>query len=113
MRAVGAVGGEREHLRAERGEQPRRPARGLHRAIDGVRRIHPVEVVAHEGQRSAVVLAADVEQRLVRDADAEHEAVRVGLAERELARGGGEGVAGPDVRDTGCDDEGSVADSSS
>ena len=54
VRAVGAVAGEVEHLRAERGQHHRHRLRRLRPHVD--RRVHRVEVGAHGRERRAVFL---------------------------------------------------------
>src|SRR4051794_32039679 len=103
--AVSSFGGQLEHLRTERREHARRLRVGRRSAVDVVPMVHAGEVVAHERQRLAVVLATDVEQRLVGDADAEDEPAGERFPECELAGGHRQRVARPDVRDAGGDDE--------
>src|SRR4051812_22627484 len=106
VRTVRLLRGELQHLRAERRENTRWLRVGHGRAVDVVAVVHALEVLAHERERLAVVLTADVEQRLVRDTDAEHEPTREGLAEGQLARCHRQRVPCPDVRDARRDDEG-------
>ena len=104
MRAVGHLGGQRQHLGAQRGEHRARLLRG-HRRLVG-RLAHGLEVGAHGRDRLAVGMAAHGRHhRLVGDSQPEEEPIARLLVETPLGIRHRHGVAGIDVGDARGDDE--------
>ncbi len=99
-----AVRREREHLRAEGGQRADGFGRGWCGEVG--RRVHPVEVLAHGGERRAVLVLPDALDRdLVAHAEPEQEAVRERVGERLPDRCHGDRVAAVDRGDARRDDD--------
>ena len=95
-----ALGGEREHLRSQRGEHDRHVFGELRRHEE--RLAHSVEVVAHRGDGFSVLVTAHLrDQMSVRDAHPEHEAAAAHLAGGEAQRVHRHRIARIDVGDAG------------
>ena len=100
--AVGALRGELQHLRPERGQHQRHGISSNGRRVLGG--VHRVEVRGHLRDRIGVIAAARLDAGGVAYADAQYEPVGISLAERFGAIGHGHGVTGVDVGDAGGED---------
>jgi hypothetical protein len=99
--AIRAVAGELEHARAQCGEHERHGLGRRRRPVDG--QVVGVQVFAHRGHRSAVVVPAQLHSGRVAHTEPEHEAPVEPLGERVCRRVGGRGIACIDAGDAGRD----------
>ena len=103
MRAVGSLGREAHHPGRERRQQQRRGLGRGRRDVSGRR--HPVEVLAHRGERPLVGVAAAGHDRGVADAERENEAAGECLGECGRTVRGRRRVPRPDAGDPCGDDD--------
>ena len=89
------------HLDAKGRQQDRRGRIGHRRAIGRI--LHRLEIRAHRGQRTLVLMSTSVHQRHVADTDAEDEAARPGFGQRSGSVDHRRRVPDPDVGDSGGD----------
>ena len=99
MRTLGPLGGQPEHPRPQRGEQPGGRLGGVLDHIPSL--IHRVEVPTHPVVRLLVAMPPGLDRRLVADPHAQDEPAGEGVAQEPCPVGHGHGVPGPDARDPG------------